>query len=102
MGTDKMSAKVSIIIPCKCIDDYTKQCIEYCKELDYNDFEIIVLPDVEAEPIADVRIIPTGAVTPGKKRNIGVAKASGGILRVYRFRCISEEGLAKERDQLSR
>ena len=77
MGTDKMSAKVSIIIPCKCIDDYTKQCIEYCKELDYNDFEIIVLPDVEAEPIADVRIIPTGAVTPGKKRNIGVAKASG-------------------------
>ncbi|MGC8578248.1 MAG: glycosyltransferase [Thermoproteota archaeon] len=71
---------VSIIIPCKKVDNYTKECIDYCKKLDYENYEIIVLPDEQNESIEGVKIIPTGNVTPGKKRNIGIKNASGEIL----------------------
>ncbi|MGB9831672.1 MAG: glycosyltransferase [Fervidicoccus fontis] len=71
---------VSIIIPCKEVDNYTKECIDYCKKLDYENYEIIVLPDEQNESIEGVKIIPTGNVTPGKKRNIGIKNASGEIL----------------------
>jgi cellulose synthase/poly-beta-1,6-N-acetylglucosamine synthase-like glycosyltransferase len=68
---------VSIIIPCKTIDAYTKECIEYCQKLDYQDYEIIVLPDTTDTQIEGVMTIPTGPVSPGLKRNIGVKNASG-------------------------
>lgn len=68
---------VSIIIPCKEIDAYTKQCIDYCRKLDYEDSEILLLPDDASENIEGVRVIDTGCVTPGRKRNIGIANAEG-------------------------
>ncbi len=68
---------VSIIVPCKNVDDYTKECIEHCKRLDYSGFEIILLPDYDTEPISGVRIIATGQVSPGAKRNIGVENSNG-------------------------
>jgi Glycosyltransferases, probably involved in cell wall biogenesis len=68
---------VSIIIPCKTIDSYTKECIEHCQKLDYKDYEIIVLPDSAGEQIEGTMTIPTGPVSPGLKRNIGVKNASG-------------------------
>ncbi len=37
--------KASIIIPCKEVDSLTEKCIEHCKTLDYDDYEIILLPD---------------------------------------------------------
>ena len=51
-----MSSKtlVSIIIPCKDVDDYTRECIEYCRRLDYPNFEIILLPDYSTEAIDGV------------------------------------------------
>ncbi|MFA5365744.1 MAG: glycosyltransferase family 2 protein [Candidatus Bathyarchaeia archaeon] len=63
---------VSIILPCKDVDGYTRECIGYCKKLDYARFEIILLPDNDTEQISGVRIIATGPVPPGAKRNIGV------------------------------
>jgi cellulose synthase/poly-beta-1,6-N-acetylglucosamine synthase-like glycosyltransferase len=68
---------VSIIIPCKEVDIYTRQCIDYCKKLNYEDFEILLLPDNASESIEGVRIIATGCVSPGRKRNIGVSSAQG-------------------------
>jgi cellulose synthase/poly-beta-1,6-N-acetylglucosamine synthase-like glycosyltransferase len=68
---------VSIIIPCKEVDDYAKQCVDYCKKLDYGGFEVLLLPDSASEEIDGVRVIPTGCVPPGRKRNIGVASAKG-------------------------
>lgn len=68
---------VSIIIPCKEIDDYTRECIEYCKKLNYNNYEIIVLPDYSTENIEGVKVIQTGDATPGRKRNIGIENAKG-------------------------
>jgi cellulose synthase/poly-beta-1,6-N-acetylglucosamine synthase-like glycosyltransferase len=68
---------ISIIIPCKEVDVYTKQCIDYCRKLDYENFEILLLPDNASENIEGVRVIATGCVAPGRKRNIGVANADG-------------------------
>ncbi|MGQ9544035.1 MAG: glycosyltransferase [Candidatus Bathyarchaeia archaeon] len=73
----KFEPSVSIIIPCKEIDAYTKQCVDYCRKLDYDDFEIILLPDYASEKIEGVRVISTGCVSPGRKRNMGVTNANG-------------------------
>ena len=74
-----MSSKplVSIIIPCKNIDDYTRECIEYCRRLAYPNFEIILLPDYSTEVIEDVIIVATEPVPPGVKRNIGIKNSNG-------------------------
>jgi cellulose synthase/poly-beta-1,6-N-acetylglucosamine synthase-like glycosyltransferase len=74
-----MSSKplFSIIIPCKEVDYYTKECIEYCKRLDYSNFEIILLPDSFNQVIDSVKVIATGPVSPGIKRNKGVESANG-------------------------
>jgi len=73
------SPSVSIIIPCKEVDHYVKECIKQCKQLDYRSHEIILLPDYALEKVDGVKIIPTGPVTPGAKRNIGIAKSNGEI-----------------------
>lgn len=67
---------VSIIIPCKNIDAYTSECVEKCKQLDYESFEIILLPDSENEQIEGVKTIVTGPVSPGAKRNMGVKNSN--------------------------
>jgi glycosyltransferase involved in cell wall biosynthesis len=74
-----MSSKplVSIIIPCKNIDAYTRECIEYCRRLAYPNFEIILLPDYSTAAIEGVIIIATEPVSPGVKRNIGVKNSNG-------------------------
>jgi cellulose synthase/poly-beta-1,6-N-acetylglucosamine synthase-like glycosyltransferase len=68
---------VSIIIPCKEIDAYTRQCIDFCRKLDFEDFEILLLTDHASKNIDGVRVISTGPVTPGRKRNVGIAGANG-------------------------
>jgi len=69
--------RISIIVPCKVLNNYTAECIAHCKALDYDNVEIIVLPDGGAPAVPEVKIIPTGEVPPGKKRNIGVANSAG-------------------------
>jgi glycosyltransferase involved in cell wall biosynthesis len=69
---------VSIIIPCKEVDNYTKECITGCKRLEYENFEIIVLPDCQPSDIVEgVKLISTGAVSPGIKRNLGIKNSTG-------------------------
>lgn len=72
--------KVSIIIACKTVDADTLKCIDECSHLDYPDFEILVLPDTD-EPIDidKVDVLPTGAVRPSLKRNIGMKMSKGDI-----------------------
>jgi glycosyltransferase involved in cell wall biosynthesis len=75
--------KVSIIIPCREIDSETEKCIEECLKLDYNNFEIIVLPDdADSKTLRKfrdkkIKIIKTGKVRPAFKRNTGMKKAKG-------------------------
>ena len=72
-----MSTLISIIIPCKEIDSYAKECVDYCKQLNYESFKIVLLPDDTSTEIEDVKVISTGPITPGAKRNIGIANSNG-------------------------
>jgi cellulose synthase/poly-beta-1,6-N-acetylglucosamine synthase-like glycosyltransferase len=74
--------KISIIIPCKEIDSLTEKCLEDCLKLDYDNFEILVLPDAPngtEKRFKDkkIKIINTGKVKPAFKRNLGMEKAKG-------------------------
>lgn len=75
---------VSIIIAVKAFCENLRECVNKCLELDFEDYEILILPDssfTAQGPLfhPKVRIIPTGAVTPPKKRDIGVKRAKGEI-----------------------
>ncbi len=70
--------RVSIIIPCTAVAELTRECVRECQALDYDNFEIIVLPDID-EPMKDVIVLPTGPGFPGKKRNMGAKIATGEI-----------------------
>jgi len=78
-----LNSKISIIIPCKEIDFLTEKCLQECLNLDYNDFEILVLPDdsndEKAKKFSDkkIKIIKTGKIKPAPKRNLGMEKAKG-------------------------
>lgn len=72
-----MNPSVSIIIACKEVDDFALECINCCKKLNYDNHEIILLPDYTSENINGVKIVSTGSVTPGRKRNIGIDCAKG-------------------------
>ncbi|MBU0894318.1 MAG: glycosyltransferase [Nanoarchaeota archaeon] len=75
--------KVSIIVPCREIDFMTGKCIIKCLKLDYEDFEILILPDTidreASKKYKDkkLRIIETGPVKPAFKRNLGMEKSKG-------------------------
>jgi len=78
---------VSIIIAVKAYCENLAECVKKCLELDFKieDYEIIILPDSNLSPEdilsnSKVRVIPTGDVTPPKKRDIGASEAEGEIL----------------------
>ena len=98
--------RVSVIVPCRQVDEWTKHCVRALSSLSYPSLEIIVLPDsvpdpppeltggaaVEwsslhppsagSSPTKNIRVVvaPTGPVSPGKKRNIGASLATGSVL----------------------
>lgn len=87
---------ISIIIAVKTWQKNLEECLNRCQELDYSDFEIIVLPDDPFDSVLDehrkpntknrnrgtvpISVIPTGCVSPAKKRDIALNYASGKIL----------------------
>ena len=74
---------VSITVPCREIDEYTRECVEHCLRLEYPNFEVIVLPDHESESLFKdprVRVIATKPVLPPVKRNVGWTEACGEIV----------------------
>ena len=79
-----MNKKFSIIIPCKDLDPHSVKCLESCLQLDYENFEIIMLPDEKIDDLrykdARVRIIPTGPVRPSAKRNIAIQNSQADFL----------------------
>src|SRR3989338_7495466 len=72
---------VSIIIAVKTWQKNLEECAAKCRELDFADFELIILPDAaEGAPIGQFSFVPTGPVSPAKKRDIALAYAKGEIL----------------------
>lgn len=81
IGKNGLDKTVSIIIPVKQINDYVRKAIPHFLNLDYQDFEIIILPDREVkEDFPKVRIIPTGDIGPAAKRDMALMCANGEIL----------------------
>ena len=66
----------AIIVPVKEINDYIRESVPITLALDYENFEIIILPNElpsKPEPFLDhpkVKIIPTGRVSPATKRDM--------------------------------
>ena len=72
---------VSIIVAVKGDNPNLRECIEHCLELDYPDFEILVLPDHRLNlDYPKTRVIPTGELTPPQKRDMALDAARGEIL----------------------
>jgi cellulose synthase/poly-beta-1,6-N-acetylglucosamine synthase-like glycosyltransferase len=76
---------VSIIIPVKEVNDYIRESLPEINSLDYDmkKVEVIVLPD-EPEKIKGkfrfkLKVIPTGHIYPGEKRDIGINLSKGEI-----------------------
>jgi len=89
--------KVSILIAVKENNKYLEQALRLCKELNYPDYEIIVLPDKDfSNTDHKVRIIATGSVTPPVKRDIGVKHAQGEILAFLDDDCYPAENWLRQ------
>jgi len=87
---------VSIIIAVKTWQKNLEDCVNKCLELDYPDFEILILPDEPIEQqgvrasfektclshggVSPITVIPTGCLNPGQKRDIALKYAKGEIL----------------------
>jgi glycosyltransferase involved in cell wall biosynthesis len=75
--------KFSIIIPIRKLTDYLKESVQKIKELDYKDFEVLVITDEEENyDFGDSRfkLVISGDVGPAEKRNLGATRSNGGIL----------------------
>lgn len=73
--------KVSIVIPAKSFNKNLEECLTYCLDLDYPDFEIIVLPDFSFNAHhPQVKVIPTGPARPAEKRDAALSYCKGEIL----------------------
>ena len=75
--------KFSILIPVKSINDYVRETVPHIQGLSYDNWEVFVLPNND-EPHewddARVKVVSTGRVGPGAKRDFGANLATGEIL----------------------
>jgi len=76
---------ISVIIPCRRIDKYVKECLNHCLKLDYQNFEIILLPNDKPEQKLSfdtdkIKILPTDSVKPSIKRNLAIKNSQADIL----------------------
>lgn len=74
-----MNTRVSIIVPCRTIDE-AEDCYRGCAALEYDNYEVLLLPDTEGERIGSCQVIPTGAILPSAKRDVGIKNATGEII----------------------
>lgn len=73
--------KVSVVIPVKVQNKNLEECIHHCLQLDYPEFETIILPDLPIDlSNSNLVTIPTGAVGPSQKRDIALDHSKGDIL----------------------
>jgi len=72
--------RVSIIIPFKEWNEYVGKCVDECISLEYEDFEIILVPDREIDFKHDKVRVLVNDQKPSAKRNLAAKEAKGGIL----------------------
>jgi len=74
------SPRVSVVIPLKEDNDFIRETLEHLRQVDYPNFEILVLPDESTDWGNEVHVIPTGPVGPAAKRDLAFEHATGDIL----------------------
>jgi len=68
--------KVTIIIPFKELSRLVEKCIEKCLNLNYKNYDVLLLPDKKLKnKFKKCKIISTGPIYPSEKRNIGIEKS---------------------------
>lgn len=72
--------RVSVIIPLKEDNDYICETLYHVRQLDYPDYEVLVLPDEPANWGDAVSVIPTGPKGPAAKRDMALEYVTGDIL----------------------
>ncbi len=72
--------RVSVIIPLKRDNPYLRETLDCLSQIDYPDYEVIVLPDEHCSLGDDVRVVPTGPVGPAAKRDLAIAHSTGDLL----------------------
>lgn len=72
--------QVSVIIPLKEDNVYIRETLNHLRQMDYSNFEILMLPDEPMDWGDDVRVVPTGPVGPAAKRDLALEHTSGDIL----------------------
>lgn len=74
--------RVSVVIAFKEYGPYARESLQHCLELDYPNFEIILLPDnnLDLKSSPRMKVIPTGSIPPSEKRDLGAKYATGEIL----------------------
>ena len=80
-----MNDRFSIIIPFKSWSSELDECLSHIGKLSYRNFEIFLLPDSPLslpEKFSDlpIEVIPTGAVNPAIKRDLGAKEVKGDFL----------------------
>jgi cellulose synthase/poly-beta-1,6-N-acetylglucosamine synthase-like glycosyltransferase len=75
--------KFSIVIPIRTLNDFLRENIFHLEQLEYKNFEVILISDEETElSTTDDRfkLFFVGNKGPGEKRNLGVEKSSGDVV----------------------
>lgn len=74
---------VSIVVPTRELDEYTAECLRRCVELDYRNYDVILVTDepVDSEVINTRTVaLASGPVGPSTKRNMGVSASGADII----------------------
>ncbi|MFC1756110.1 glycosyltransferase [Patescibacteria group bacterium] len=77
--------RFSVIIPSRAINDHLKETVSKLKKVSYYDFEVIIVLDKFIKVNFGLRetrfkVIASGNVHPGEKRNLGAKEATGDVL----------------------
>jgi len=81
MNIKNNNPKVSIVVVFRTPNEYLMECIDKCLQLDYWNFEILLMPDNSFDYTHEkVKIITTGSISPAKKRNLAISSADGEII----------------------
>jgi cellulose synthase/poly-beta-1,6-N-acetylglucosamine synthase-like glycosyltransferase len=75
----RKSPLVTIVIPVKKVNHFLRESIKYLNELDWPNFEILIIPDQE-EKVADLKratVVASGAVGPAEKRDLVIMHGKG-------------------------
>jgi len=71
--------KISIMVPYRVFDKYLEECLNGINKIDYDNFEVILLPDKITKEDKKYIVKETGMVKPSIKRNLGSKISKGEI-----------------------